>query len=66
MERINVISKFLYFTVWEKTLIPFSLKGTILHANNQDYFINKKWIEIESKKNYFPCNFFQKAFKISN
>ncbi len=65
MENIDRISKNLYFTVWKETLIPFSLKGTKLSADNKDYFIKNSWVEISNKENFFPDNIVQKAFKIN-
>ncbi len=65
MDNIDHISKSVYFTVWKETLIPFSLKGTKLHANNQNYFIKEEWKEISNKSNFFPNNIIQKAFLIN-
>jgi putative sugar O-methyltransferase len=64
MNIINTISKNLYFTVWEKTTIPFSLTNETLLAN-KNYFVNRDWTELASKKNYFPSNFIQKVYKIN-
>ncbi len=66
MDQINRISYKLYFTVWKKTLIPFSLKGTILYANKESYHINDKWTEVSNKKSYFPNTIIQKAYLINN
>lgn len=64
MENIDRVSKSLYFTVWKETLLPFSLKGTKLLADNKSYFIKESWKEISSKRNFFPNNIIQKAFLI--
>ena len=64
MNIINTISKNLYFTVWEKTTIPFSLTNETLLAN-KNYFVNRDWTELSNKKNYFPSNFIQKVYKIN-
>lgn len=63
MSRINDISKILYFSVWKKTTIPFSLTNETLLAN-KSYFIYKNWVELTTKENYFPSNFIQKIYKI--
>ena len=65
MDNIGHVSKSLYFTVWKETLLPFSLKGTKLYANNQSYFIKEEWKEISNKSNFFPNNIIQKAYLIN-
>lgn len=65
MDNIDRTSKSLYFTVWKETLIPFSLKGTRLFADNKSYFIKDNWKEISNKSNFFPSNIIQKAYLIN-
>ena len=65
MDNIDQISKSLYFTVWRETLIPFSLRGTRLFADDKNYFIKDNWKEISNKRNFFPSNIIQKAYLVN-
>ena len=65
MDNIDQISKSLYFTVWRETLIPFSLRGTRLFADDKNYFIKDNWKEISNKRNFFPNNIIQKAYLVN-
>ena len=67
MHNINNSSRNLYFSIWEKTDIPFSLFGTTLRSSNvnKDYFINSNWVQKVKKKAHFPSNIVQFLYAVN-
>ncbi|MDC0417669.1 putative sugar O-methyltransferase [Candidatus Pelagibacter sp.] len=66
--NINRFSKLFYFSVWKKTIVPFS--GIFRsYSNNLDYFSNdyqipKNWEKIYEKDLIFPSNFISSGYQI--
>ena len=67
MNYADIYSKYLYFTVWNKTRVPFSMfKNELSAYSNVDYSINKNWKKIFIKNSIFPSNFVQLCYKVEN
>ena len=67
MNYADIYSKYLYFTAWNKTRVPFSMfKNELSAYSNVDYSINKNWKKIFIKNSIFPSNFIQLCYKVEN
>jgi hypothetical protein len=67
MNYADIYSKYLYFTVWNKTRVPFSMFKNELSAYSKvDYSINKNWKKIFIKNSIFPSNFVQLCYEVEN
>ena len=61
-QNINNFSKFIYFSVWKKTIVPlssgFNITSTYLNSSSKtDYQIPVNWKLINQSNLYFPENF---------
>jgi hypothetical protein len=70
-DNINNSSNYFYFSIWEKTLVPFSFTfltqlGNRLDFYKNDYPIKKNWVVIFKKNSIFPGNFINLCFKIDS
>ncbi len=69
-DRINNITNNLYFSIWEKTKVPYSKnflgKANILDYNNGDYPIPNNWKNSFKENLIFPSNHLGLGFKIDN
>jgi len=68
-DNINNSSNYFYFSIWEKTLVPFSFTlftrlGNRLDYHKSDYPIKKNWAAIFKTNSIFPGNFINLCFKI--
>ena len=65
----NNISKNFYFSIWNKTHVPYSrnvfMKKNTLNYNNGDYKIPDNWKNIFKEKIIFPSNMLALGFKIN-
>ncbi len=67
MNYADTYSNYLYFTVWNKTKVPFSIKKNELSAySDMDYSLNKNWKKIFKKSSIFPSSFIQLCYKVGN
>ena len=67
MNYADIHSKYLYFTVWNETKIPFSkFKNELSAYSKVDYSINKNWKKIFIKNSIFPSNFVQLCYEVEN
>jgi putative sugar O-methyltransferase len=69
-DNINNSSDYFYFSIWEKTIVPFSFTlfsklGNRLDFYRNDYPIAKNWTPIFNNKSIFPSNFINLCFKIN-
>jgi putative sugar O-methyltransferase len=69
-DNINNSSNYFYFSIWERTLVPYSFNlltklESRLDFNKNDYPIAKNWTPIFSNKSIFPANFINLCFKIN-
>ena len=67
-DNINNSSDYFYFSIWKKTLVPFSFTllsklGNRLDFYKNDYPIRKTWIPIFKNNSIFPANFINLCFK---
>ena len=66
--EIDKLSKFFYFSVWDKTIVPFSapLKSKMnrLYFEENDYPIPNNWKMIYKNNLIFPSNYISSAYKI--
>jgi putative sugar O-methyltransferase len=67
-DNIDNSSNYFYFSIWEKTLVPFSFTlltrlGNRLDFYKDDYPIKKSWKPIFKNKSIFPGNFINLCFK---
>ena len=64
----NHITKNFYFSIWDKTDVPYSKnilrKKNILNYNSGDYKIPNNWKNIFNEKIIFPSNQLSLGFKI--
>jgi putative sugar O-methyltransferase len=70
-DNVNNFSNYFYFSIWEKTLVPFSFTfltklGNRLDFYKNDYPIKKNWTVIFKKNSIFPGNFINLCFKIDS
>ena len=69
-EKINNITNNLYFSIWEKTKVPYSKnllgKANILDYKNGDYPIPNNWKNSFKENLVFPSNHLGLGFKIDN
>ena len=69
-EKINNITNNLYFSIWEKTKVPYSKKilgkANILSYENGDYPIPSNWKNSFKENLIFPANQIGLGFKIDN
>ena len=70
LNKINSFSKSFYFSVWEKTEVPYSKnifkKQNTLSYYNGDYKIPASWDEILNENLIFPSNQLALGFKIKD
>ena len=52
----------LYFKVWENAGLPNSYYKYYSVHNQDDYFINDKWLEVFKERCIFPSNFYQLGY----
>ena len=69
MNRINEFSKYLYFSVWEYTSVPFSsyfkvFQNKLMATSKKDYQIPKSWRLVGSSNLIFPENYKALYYKI--
>lgn len=68
INNINRFSKLFYFSIWKKTIVPFSGISNVFR-NNLDYFSNdyqipKNWKKVYEKNLIFPSNFISSGYQI--
>ena len=67
MNYADIYSKYLYFTVWDNTKVPFSIiKNKLSAYSNSDYSINKNWKKIFIRNSIYPSNFVQLCYEVGN
>ena len=57
------ISKFLYFTVWEYSALPYSFYKYYSVHNKDDYCIEKHWKEHFKERAIIPSNGFELGYE---
>ena len=67
-DNINNISNLFYFSVWKKTIVPFSgffnFNRNKLNYHLDDYGIPKNWKKTFEEDLIFPANFISSGYKI--
>ena len=61
--QINICSKYLYFSVWKKTTVPYSLNTYEFDKNH--YEVPLIWEMIFKNSSIFPSNFWNICYKIA-
>ena len=67
-DNLNKIVNYVYFSIWEKTTVPYS-KNIFKKENRLDYSLNdykipKNWEQIFKEKLVFPSNQLSLGFKV--
>ena len=66
--EIGRLSKFFYFSVWDKTIVPLSgaikSKMNRLYFEENDYPIPNNWKMIYKNNLIFPSNYISSTYKI--
>lgn len=65
MNYADIYSKYLFFKIWNKYKVPFSIIDNELSAHsNKNYSINPKWKMIKKEKAIFPSTMYEFIYKI--
>ena len=65
MSYVDIYSKYLYFKIWNKYKVPFSIIDNELSAHSKkNYSIKSKWQMIHKEKAIFPSNMYDFIYKI--
>ena len=65
MDKIDIISKNLYFKVWNETYLAYSFNNHLKAKDRKSYFIKNKWELISQENCIFPSNYIETIYKIN-
>ncbi len=65
MDKIDIISKNLYFKVWNETYLAYSFNNHLKAKDKKSYFIKNNWELISQENCIFPSNYIETIYKIN-
>ncbi len=65
MDRIDIVSKNLYFKVWNETYLAYSFNNHLQAQDKKSYFIKDNWDLVSQENCIFPSNYIETIYKIN-
>lgn len=65
MDKINIVSKNLYFKVWNETYLAYSFNNHLKAQDKKSYFIKDNWDLVSQENCIFPSNYIETIYKIN-
>ena len=65
MDKIDIISKNLYFKVWNETYLAYSFNNHLKAQDKKSYFIKNNWDLVRQENCIFPSNYIETIYKIN-
>lgn len=65
MDKIDIVSKSLYFKVWNETYLAYSFNNHLKAQDKKSYFIKDNWKLISQENCVFPSNYIETIYEIN-
>ena len=65
MDKIDIVSRSLYFKVWNETYLAYSFNNHLKAKDKKSYFIKDNWELISQESCIFPANYIETVYKIN-